>query len=272
MGGNAIADAVGRGASLAGLATVVDIHAHYGPYHNFRVPAHDIDAMLRQMGRTGTEAIVLAPHLLGNDPFTGNDTAIDLARRHPGKVFGYAVPYPHEPQRARDELDRAMDAGLVAIKLHPAIHRCSIYDPGYSVAWEVARERHTFILSHTWHNSPECAPKLFVDMAKQYPDVPIILGHSGGVPAGFREAIGLAQQYPNLYLDTCGSYVTGAWVRRMVQEVGADRVVYGTDLPFIDSRYGLGKVALSGLAPDQLRLVLGLNAKRLLAAAGAQLR
>ena len=269
MSDNHIHEAVRRGQPLREVATVIDAHTHGGPYHNFWAPGSDAESMVRQMDRTGVRAMLCAPHIaIGPDAERGNDLAIAWSRRFPGRIFAYAVPYPHEPQRVEGELNRAFDAGAVAIKLHPSLHRYNIEGPGYSVAWKVARERHTFILTHTWHGDPFCAPKLFVGMAQEYPDVPIIFGHSGGVPAGFPDAIALARRYPNLYLDTCGSYITGLWVKRMVEVVGAERVVFGSDLPFIDSRYCLGKTAMADLSVDELRQVLGLNTKRLLARAG----
>jgi len=272
MNTSSVEEAIHLGLPLADVATVIDIHAHGGPWHNFWIPSASPEHMLDMMARLGVTATVFAPHLsIGPDPAAGNDLAIEWSQRYPGRLLGYAVPYPHDPNRVRQELMRALDGGLVAIKLHPGTHSCPVSAPGYRIAWEVARERETFILSHTWHGSPHCDPGMFAQYAEEFPEVPILLGHSGGVPRGFRTAIAMAQQYDNVYLDTTGSYVTGAWVRRMVDAVGAERVVYGSDIPFIDPRYGLGKVGLAGLASEQLQMILGLNAKRLLSRAGAQL-
>ena len=269
MASDSIAQAVLDGRSLTGLATVVDIHGHGGPWHNFWIPASDPDSMVRLMDRLGVRALVLAPHLaISSGADDGNDLAVAWTRRYPGRLLGYATLYPHDGQRVRGQLERALDNGLVAIKLHPSVHRRSVADEPYRQAWEVARERGSFILSHTWHADPYCAPGLFAPYAEEYPEVPIVLGHSGGAPAGFSEAIELATKHENIFLDTTGSNVTGPWIRRMVGEAGVHKVLYGSDMPFIDPRYGLGKVALSGLSDEQLRMVMGLNALRLLARAG----
>jgi predicted TIM-barrel fold metal-dependent hydrolase len=271
MATNAIARAIAAGHSLASVAEVVDIHGHGGPWYDFYVPSSDCESMLRMMDRLGVSAVVLAPHLsVGPAVTEGNDLAIEWSRRYPRRIFGYAVPYPHQPlELIKAELNRALDSGLVAIKIHPSTHNQPVFSDPYRVTWEVARERGTFILSHSWHGDSRCSPAALAEMAQQFPEVPVILGHSGGVPAGFEEAIALAKKQPNLYLDTCGSYVTGAWVRRFVAEVGAERVLYGSDMPFIDPRYSLGKVGLSGLTEEELRQVLGLSAKKLLTSAGA---
>jgi predicted TIM-barrel fold metal-dependent hydrolase len=269
---NPITEAIRAGRCLTGIATVIDAHGHGGPYFNFWVPDSDPASMVRLMDHIGIQTLLFAPHLaVTADPSAGNDLAIAWSKRFPGRLLGYAVPYPHRPELVADDLRRALDAGLVAIKLHPSLHGCSIDSPGYRAAWEVARERHTFILSHTWYGDRYCAPGMFARYAEEFPEVPVIIGHSGGEPRGFLEAIELAHKYSNILLDTTGSAVTGEWIVRMVKEVGAERVLYGSDMPFLDPRFCLGKAALSGLAPDQLRLVLGLNAKCLLARCGVSL-
>ena len=58
--------------------------------------------------------------------------------------------------------------------------------------------------------------------------------------------------------------MTGHWVRRLVDALGPERVLYGSDAPFIDLRYGLGRVLGAGLRQPDLGLVLGGNARALL--------
>jgi len=267
-----IAEAVREGRSLADLCPIIDLHGHAGPFPGFLVLGGDPKDMIAVMDRVGVQAQMVAPHIaIGPSARAGNEMALDMVRRYPGRFIGYAVPFPHQPETAGDELRRALDAGLTAIKLHPSVHQYRIVDPGYRVAFEVAAERDTFILVHTWRVDPMCTTAMLQDLAREFPAVPVLMGHSGGGPEGFPEFIGLARQYPNLYLDTTCSYTFGYWIRRMAEEGGIDKVVYGSDLPFIDARYGLGKVALSGLDDEALRQVLRENGRRLLAAAGVAL-
>jgi predicted TIM-barrel fold metal-dependent hydrolase len=49
----------------------------------------------------------------------------------------------------------------------------------------------------------------------------------------------------------------------MFAGAGADRVLSGSDIPFVDPRGQLGRVAFARLPDDALRLVLGANARRL---------
>ena len=53
-------------------------------------------------------------------------------------------------------------------------------------------------------------------------------------------------------------------IERLVAEAGADRVVFGSDVPLMDPRPQLGKIITAEISDDEKRLVLGENAKQLL--------
>ena len=44
------------------------------------------------------------------------------------------------------------------------------------------------------------------EIVARYPDLALILGHSGGTDAGRREAEDLAGEFPNVFLEWCGSF------------------------------------------------------------------
>ncbi len=48
----------------------------------------------------------------------------------------------------------------------------------------------------------------------------------------------------------------------MVRRVGAERILWGTDI-FIDPRPALGRLLMARLSDEDKRLILGLNAKRI---------
>ena len=62
---------------------------------------------------------------------------------------------------------------------------------------------------------------------------------------------------PNLYLDLCRSEQSAVWVERIVAEVGADRVLWGTDFPFLEPRYLIGRLACTKLPDRAKRQVFG---------------
>ncbi|MEV4087614.1 amidohydrolase family protein, partial [Nonomuraea fuscirosea] len=85
-----------------------------------------------------------------------------------------------------------------------------------------------------------------------------------GEMSGRELTIEVALRRPGVILEVCGSFNSGADISRMVREVGADRVVYGSDFPFIDLRMSLGRVIFSDLAEQDRAAVLGGTMSRLL--------
>jgi len=83
----------------------------------------------------------------------------------------------------------------------------------------------------------------------------------GDIP---REAMAVALAHPNVYLDICGSTLARAELEAMVAEVGAERILFGTDNPWLDPRFLIGKVAYARLSAEQQRLILGENIARLM--------
>jgi len=245
---------------------ITDAHVHMGPYHKFYIPQSAVEGMLPVMDRLNISRSCVSSHLaISGDWYSGNRLTAQAVRQHPDRLIGYVVVSPNEPEMARDELHRAFDEwGFKGIKLVPDTHLQPIGSEGYRQVFEFAAERRAFVLVHTYHGSHYDDPQLFGEFADRYPQVPILMVHSGALTAGFKGAIDLVRRFPNLYLDISGSFITGEWIKRMVVEVGPERVIFSSDQPFIDPRYSLGRLLFAGLSKHDLSLVLGGNIRRLL--------
>ncbi|GAB3759645.1 amidohydrolase family protein [Microlunatus parietis] len=242
---------------------VVDAHAHLGPYSRFFIPAPDADTMVSVMDRVGTSVTVLSSNLaIQLDADRGNDATLAAVDAHPDRLAGYAVINPW--QQPDDQLARVeSDRRFVGIKLHPSLHAYPVTGRRYAAVWEFADRTGCPVLSHTAQGSPWDAPAAFDTVASAYPKAKIILGHSGITPAGVDESIMVAGRHPGLHLELCGSQLVGELIMDLLAAVGPDRVLFGSDFPFIDHRLSLGRV-LGLPAPDDVkRAVLGGSARRL---------
>jgi predicted TIM-barrel fold metal-dependent hydrolase len=152
---------------------------------------------------------------------------------------------------------------MIGVKFHPDMHQCAVDDAKYKPAWEFANEHHLPLLSHTSAGSHYNPVKAFEKLADMYPNVSVLIGHSGFGSIGADHTIEVAKKCPNVYADITGSTATYGILERMVGELGADRVLLGTDLPFIDPRSQIGRVAFAKISDDEKRQILGLNASRI---------
>ncbi|MEU7828915.1 amidohydrolase family protein [Nonomuraea sp. NPDC049129] len=241
--------------SLPGRADVVlDAHGHVGDWPDFLIPDPSADGLVATMDRIGVTAMGIS-HLLavGPDAVRGNRLAVEIAERFPGRFGVWQVYNPHHRTPLTLE-------GVWGVKLHPDVHQCRLDDPLYDPVWELGLP----VLAHGQTDSPWSDPAQFAAVAARHPAVPLLMGHTGLWAYGFARAARLAADHPNLYLEICGSKMTGRWIARLVDMIGADRVLFGSDACFLDLRTGFGRIALAPLTDADRTLVQGANLARLL--------
>jgi len=221
-----------------------------GTQLGWQLPPTDPDVLaaswVHELDRQGVFASVLIASIPGDE-----GSVIAAARAFPQRFFAYAMVNP-----------RALTAGLPAAFsevraacLFPAMHGYSIQDECAKPVFEWAQTDRRAIFVHCGVLSVGVRKKLGLpspfdmrysnpvdlhSIALRYPDVPIVVPHFG---AGyFREALMLADQCANVYLDTSSSnhwmryqpgHVTLREVFRHALDVtGPKRLLFGTDSSF----------------------------------------
>jgi predicted TIM-barrel fold metal-dependent hydrolase len=221
--------------------------------------------LLAVMDRCGVDGMAVSSLLgIGPDPVAGNAEVLAAVEASDGRLRQYLVAAPHRPQD-EERLEAALtQPSAVGLKIHPDTHQCPADDDAYRWVFRLAERTRRPVLAHTFAGTPWSDPLRFDAVGEAFPTVRVVLAHAGVTPVGFRRAIDVCRRHDGFVVDTCGSYMTGEWIRTLVAELGADRVLYGSDAPFIDLRYGLGRVLGAGLSDPELDLVLAGNARRLL--------
>ena len=130
--------------------------------------------------------------------------------------------------------------------------------------YEFVSGRKLFTVVHTWlDNEPYGNQDMFANVAKEYPDINWLMGHSGG-PYGCYHAVEIAQELPNVYLDLTLSLCPARQIEFFVKEIGSERVMFGTDNPFIDPRPQIGRVGRADISHEDRINIFGANARRLI--------
>jgi predicted TIM-barrel fold metal-dependent hydrolase len=122
------------------------------------------------------------------------------------------------------------------------------------------------IFQHTWFktdgNLPgESTPMDVAELARRHPSVPIICGHTGG---NWEIGIRAIRGVKNLYADLAGSDPTAGFVEMAVRELGAGRVIYGSDVGGRSFASQLGKVMGADITAAARDSILATNLRGLM--------
>ncbi|MCX7795350.1 MAG: amidohydrolase family protein [bacterium] len=241
---------------------MIDAHAHLGKWYNFYYDGGDFLSMVKIMDRIGMEfAWISALIGIGPDYELGNEMVFEAMNAFPDRFKGYVTLSPYFAGKMEDELKKRASQGFIGIKLHPGTHLYPIDGVNYLYAYKYADEHRWPILIHTWG---ERDVRTLIEVAKSYQNAIFIMGHSGGDLKSMLLAVDLAKNVDNVYLDLTGSAMYNGIIEYYVERIGSDRILFGTDFPFIDPRPAIGWVKGSKISEGEKLNILKNNAKRIL--------
>ncbi len=260
-----ILDQVKLALPISGIP-VLDCHGHLGSWHLIHMPRKSARQTIETMDRLGIDKLCLNSFLGCFCDFRqGNEQLAGAVAQYPERFIGQIVVNPNYPDEVLPELKRwRNEPGMRMLKIHPFCHGYPVGGPGYRELWKYADENEMIVLSHTWESDKNCGPELFGSIATDHPRAKIILAHAGGTQAGCRQTIEVLKEHENLYLDTATSQLHVGMIERFVREVGAERVLFGSDVPLLEPAAQLGRIAYARIKEEDKEKILGLNLKRLL--------
>jgi len=208
-----------------------------------------------------------SPRATGIQPI---EDLLPIVRHNPVRFRLVANVNPHLHHPLASEVERQLDLGAVAVKLHP-VHGC--FSPGdrevYAV-YRVCEERgvpvifHSGVSSFPGSRSSYGDPALLVDVVEDFPAVQFVFAH-GGRGWWYDTAAFLALAKPNVWLDLAGlpprklpEYYARFDLRRL-----AARWIFGTDWPGVPgAARNVAALRELGLGEELLAAVLSGNAAK----------
>jgi hypothetical protein len=239
---------------------IIDCHCHAGRGDGLTGPwdtAAPLEAYLRRAAQAGIQRTVLFAAFHSNYAVANREVA-RIVNSRPDRFYGFAFVHPER------------DRGRVYALVKTAVERfgfCGIKVHRYDarITREICEVARAFSLPVLYDVMGEVS--IAELLAAEYPDVSFIIPHLGSFADDWQAQLAFIDhltRHPNIYTDTSG-------VRRFdlltqaVQRAGANKILFGSDGPWLHPGIELAKVRALTLSPAEAQLVLGGNLLRLIA-------
>ncbi|MEN6497538.1 MAG: amidohydrolase family protein [Thermoguttaceae bacterium] len=235
-----------------------------------------VDRLLAMANRVGIERLVVCMGTsFSQDPSPEelrkqNDEVLRAIAHAPGRILGMVYLNPKHEKASLDELDRCVrDGPMIGVKLWIAL-RCNRPELDPIVCRAVALNVPIFqhVYERAGGNLPgESSGTDLRVLAARHPDASLICAHVGN---DWERGIRAIRGQKNIWADVSGSDPTAGLVEMAVRELGAERVVFGSDAGGRSFASQVAKVTSADLPEPAKRLILSGNLQRLLGPALAQ--
>jgi uncharacterized protein len=229
-----------------------------------------MEALVRCMDRVGVERLILSQgysadlHPIIDPVREENDRVMRAVRRFPDRAYGSVYLSPSYLDFSLQEFDRCVrDGPMIGVGELEVDKRCNA--PELDPIVERAVSMKAPILQHTWLKTTgnelgESSPYDLVEFARRHPDANFICAHSGGE---WERGIRILRDTKNICAEVAGFDPTSGVVEMAVRELGAERVVYGSDVGGRSFASQLAKVMGANIPESDKDLILGGNLRRL---------
>jgi len=193
-----------------------------------------VGSLLTLMDKHGVEKAVIAsiatkpeqaPKILDWSLQVRSDRIIPFASAHPDSTD---IP---------GDIERAVAAGLLGIKLHPLYQNFNVDDPRAFPLYDAIQESGLPLLIHAGYDiafgdQDHAAPNRFIPVLANFPRLKMVMAHFGGwrqVGVFLETIVG-----KDVFIDTsfASGYCTGAQVRDVLSRHDTQRIVFGSDAPW----------------------------------------
>lgn len=238
-----------------------------------------VDNLLDSMRENGIDYTVTANFAPPGILHHNNLWTIDASKRHDNLVPLVSF-HPDMEGHLRSFLECYMSEGAKGIKLHPMAQGFDPSNKRLKDIYEYCNDTEFPIVFHCGRVSNARLNEYsdldrLLPVIRKYPDIPFILTHMAD--GNVNDVLSVSRSYGNVYFDT-SIIVTGyppllkvnepSWpdddmVLEVINDVGADRIVFGSDYPWGSPGHDLNRFMKMKLDQRQKALILGGNAARI---------
>jgi predicted TIM-barrel fold metal-dependent hydrolase len=255
---------------------IIDVHTHHYLGVETQRNTHPVEPFMALAKQAGVTRVNLLGNLCRNGEILRppardvrgiNTLTMQQVSRYPDFLSGFCYLNPILDRRfLLDEIERCVaDGNLIGLKFEIDLN-CR--DPRLDPLLNRAQQLDVPILHHAWytrdrhiHHPHASFPHDVADLAIRHPGVTIIMAHLSGT--GVR---GILDVLPckNVCIDTSGGQPLAGLVEYAVEKLGADRLLYGSDVVVRDFASQVARVKAARISRADKEKVLWKNAARIL--------
>lgn len=238
---------------------IIDMHAHTGKWaFHTRVGDNDIAGIMDEFNIE--KAIFSSGRALMDDMITGNEENYHFINSD-SRFYGYVVINQNKLKESEKELGKYLGKKkIVGVKMHPEQFNHPVNSTASKTLVKIIDSYGLPILIHTAH-SEECRPSSVLEIAQQFPNNKYILAHMGN--AWWKEAIETASKAGNIFTDIISSWCAYDQIKYACDLIGAERVLFGSDMTLLDPAIAIGMVMSSEISDVDKEKVFYKNALKL---------
>ena len=246
------------------MPMLIDAHAHLGSsLFGVGVSEHDLLASMEANGIDQAIVIPLKPRDYHFGP--ENDRIAEAVKAHPGTFFGFARVDPWQGDAAVAELWRGIDElGLIGLYLHPFEEQFAANDEISFPLLDFLQERGLPLMIAGGYPTFS-HPSQIADLARQFPGLTIIATHGGQINISgmlLADALRAMRANPNVIMETSGIYRED-FIEDTIAELGSERVIWGSNTPYMDQGFETTRVRMGHLSDDVKRQIGRENVQRI---------
>lgn len=233
---------------------IIDIHTHVG-----RDKDGTTQSEAQLAGSMKTNGIGASAVFPFNEPGDLVEASLRLLKHGDGILpFLRFDPKTVRASTIRELLD---ENDFYGVKLHPRSQDFDPLDAKYRKTYDAIAASGKPLLIHTRMEKLESSdPERIVMLGSRFPRLNVIIGHFAGMSG---KALAEVGRRKNLYVET-SVLSSNAVIGSMVERIGADKILFGSDCTYSDQEIELLKIRKSGITKREMEMVLHRNAAELL--------
>ena len=204
-----------------------------------------------------------------------NDYILESIARYPKRLIGFCTVQPQSFTAASDEIERCTRGGVRGVgEMRPDMQLLDLRDEEVMDPFVEVIAKHDLVLlihasepvGHQYQGKGSITPDILYPFITSYPNLTLVCAHWGGGLPFYALMPEVNKAMSNVFFDTAASpfLYTPQVYHQVIQLVGADKVLFGSDYPLLAQSRLLKEIKSLDLPEETERLILSGNARRLL--------